>query len=154
MSEIARVSSEEYPLWARRVFGAVWVAAWFGVLWAVHRPWGELGGLVSERLRWLERFVLAAGLIVGSSLGGLVRTVTAMRNGRAYGARWLLYPAGVIAALAMAVLWLGERRDPIGVVLTGLSSYTAGALSAHLGIGSACRGSRCSDRSSTERQSG
>jgi len=60
----------------------------------------------------------------------------------------------VIAALAMAALWLDERSDPIGVVLTGLLSYTAGALSAYLGIGSACRGSRSSDRQSSGRQSG
>ena len=151
-SEIACVSPENHPLWLRRLVGALWTAGWFGVLWAVHRPWGGLGGLVSERLRWFERFVLAAGLIVGSTLGDVVRSVTATRSGQARGARWLLYPAAVIGALGMAVLRLAGRDDPIGVVLNGLLSYTAGALSAYLGIGSACRGDRSSDRRSAGHQ--
>jgi hypothetical protein len=148
------VSCENHPLWLRRLVGALWVAGWVGVLWAVHRPWGELGGLVSERLRWFERFVLAAGLIVGSTLGEVVRSVTATRSGQARGARWLLYPAAVIGALVMVGLRFAERADPIGVVLNGLLAYTAGALSAYLGIGSACQYGRGEDQRSAGRRAG
>jgi hypothetical protein len=123
----------------------LWLTGWAAVLWSVHRPWLALGGLVGERLRWLERFVLASGLVVGSTAGGLVRDAAATKGRRAAGLRWLLYPPAVTSAAAMAALDLAGRDDPIGVLLVGWLSYTAGASSAHFGIASWCRGERAPD---------
>jgi len=97
--------------------------------------------LVGERLRWLERFVLAAGWIVGATLGEIVResrTAGIRRPSREV--RWLLYPAGSVAVLLMAALRFGGMDDSIGIVLVGWLTYCAGALSAYFGVGSYCRG--------------
>jgi hypothetical protein len=151
---IARVLGSNHPWWLRWSVGVSWLGAWAVLLWTVHRPWGGLGGIVSERLRWLERFVLASGLVVGSTLGEIVRS-TAVRGGtHGRGLRWLLYPAGIGAATLMVALRLAGRNDPIGIVLGGLLSYSAGALSACLAIGSYCRGECDSDQRSDEPEPG
>jgi hypothetical protein len=123
------------PLWLRHCVTALWLAGWSALLWVVHSPWRGLGGLVSERLRWLERFVLAAGLIVGSGLGEIVCGAAESRFVRARRVRMLLYPAAVVGAGVMTVLRLTGRNDLIGVVLTGLVSFIGGAWMAFVGGG-------------------
>jgi hypothetical protein len=141
-----------HPAWLRWSVGILWLVMWGGLIWSAHRPWEGLGGLVGERLRWLERFVLAAGwivgAIVGATLGEIVReTRTAGIRRPSREVRWLLYPAGLVAALSMAALRFGGQDDSIGIVLVGSLTYCAGALSVYFGVGSYCRGEiqRCDE---------
>jgi len=115
----------------RAVAGLVavaWVSLWIVALVAVARPWRDLGGIVSERLRWLERFTLLAALWIG--LGAARGAVDRQRE---RGVPWpsllrrVLYPPALVAATTMLVLRLAEWRDPIGVALTALVAYFTGA---------------------------
>ena len=45
----------------RRLVGLIWFATWSGLIYLTVLPWRNLGGLVSEWLLWLERFVLYWG---------------------------------------------------------------------------------------------
>ena len=147
-SQIGEVFERSHPAWLRWPTGMLWLCAWLGLIWIVHRPWGGLGGLVSERLRWLEWWVLFSAWIVGATLGEIAREKLACRGERSRGLRLLLYPAWLITPMLMAALRIADRDDPIGVVLVGWVSYTAGALSAYLGVGSYCRGERGEDQRS------
>ena len=112
----------------RRVAGAAWLAAWCVVLWTVAAPWRNLGGLESERLRWLEWWVLSAGIALGFTMGRGARDWAKSGVGRthALALRVALYPPGLVAALALVALsWVGER-GPVGVVATAFLSYWAG----------------------------
>lgn len=112
----------------RRAAGAAWVAAWCGVLWAVASPWRNLGGLESERLRWLEWWALCSGIALGYTMGCGARDWARSGEGRTYARamRVALYPPGLVAAIALVALaWVGER-GPIGVVATAFLSYWAG----------------------------
>jgi hypothetical protein len=112
----------------RRVAGAAWLAAWCGVLWAVAAPWRNLGGLESERLRWLEWWALCAGIALGFTMGAGARDWARSGVGRthALALRVALYPPGLVAAVALVALSYAGERGPIGVVATAFLSYWAG----------------------------
>jgi hypothetical protein len=113
---------------ARRAAGFLWLVAWMVLLYAVAAPWRELGGLVDERLRWLEWFVLVTGLSAGFVAGRFGRDMAGPGSGRAhvYVLRFLLYPFALLTVLALLTLtWLGQR-DPVGVVVTAFLAYWAG----------------------------
>jgi hypothetical protein len=112
----------------RRIAGAAWLAAWCGVLWAVAAPWRNLGGLESERLRWLEWWALSAGIALGFIMGRGARDWAQSGAGRthALALRVALYPPGLVAALALIALSLVGERGPVGVVATAFLSYWAG----------------------------
>ncbi len=114
--------------WARRIAGGAWLALWCAVLYTVAAPWRELGGVVDERLRWLEWCVLFNGVALGYTLGRWGRELAARIDLRGYVllARYLLYPLLGLTALALLALTAIDRRDPIGVVVTGLLAYWAG----------------------------
>ncbi|MCP3978745.1 MAG: hypothetical protein GY716_05365 [bacterium] len=112
----------------RVLAGWVWLCAWGVLLWVVVSPWRELGGLVSERLRWVEWLVLCVGFLGGFTLGGLGRDLCASGSGWTHALilRCWVIPVAGCAAVAMVVLsWLGST-DEIGVALTALLAYWAG----------------------------
>ena len=112
----------------RRLSGWVWVAAWVGVLYAVVEPWRHLGGLVHERLRWVEWFVLAIGLLLGLTVGGFGRDASRPGLGRSHARllRVLWTPPSAVVVITLGILaWHGER-DLIGVVVTAWLAYWAG----------------------------
>jgi hypothetical protein len=108
--------------------GWLWILAWGAVLWSVALPWQYLGGLVDERLRWLERFVLGAGLVVGWQAGVLGRR--AARPGSGFFhlrlLRRLLWPQASLTAVGLLFLYVTRNSDPIGIVTTAFLSYWAG----------------------------
>jgi len=112
----------------RRATGIVWLAAWALLLYAVVSPWGELGGLVDERLRWLERFVLGAALLLGGFVGSCARQACRPGTGRTHAMllRPLLFPVLLAGALALIALRLAGLREAIGILVTGLLGYWAG----------------------------
>jgi hypothetical protein len=112
----------------RRALGTAWLAAWCGALWAVAAPWRQLGGLESERLRWLEWWALCAGVTLGFSMGRLARLRAPAGTGRthAQALRIALYPPAVVAAASLVALSLFGERGPIGVVATAFVSYWGG----------------------------
>ncbi len=112
----------------RRIAGFAWLAAWAVVLWVVVSPWRELGGLVDERLRWLEWFVLLTTLPVGFTVGAFAREAARPGTGRTHVGllRFLLYPVGALTASALIVLAVVGHRDIIGVVVTAFLAYWAG----------------------------
>lgn len=114
--------------WKRRVAGMLWLAAWIVVLYAVAAPWRSLGGVVSERLRWMEWFVLLAGLSTGVTLGRLGRDMALGVEWRTHlrFLRFLLYPVAVLTAASLVLLALVGERGPAGVVFTAFLSYWAG----------------------------
>jgi hypothetical protein len=114
----------------RKALAVVRLAAWVVVLYAVAAPWRRLGGLVSEDVRWLEWFVLFAGVPVGFEVGALARGLAEEHGGRwpsSLVARAVFYPPLALTALGIVSATLCGRDDLIGVVLTGLLSYSAGA---------------------------
>lgn len=116
------------PAWPRVVGGLLWITGWVGALYLVAAPWRELGGVVSEQLRWLESFVLFTGAVLGFSLGGCVREMARPDSLRrwVFLLRCLLYPPAVLTAVALVVLRVLGQQDPIGVVFTSFLSYWAG----------------------------
>jgi hypothetical protein len=126
----------------RRLVGLIWFATWSGLIYLTVLPWRNLGGLVSEWLLWLERFVLYACLALGFSLGEIVR-LSARRGGGKGGARklrWLLYPAALGALAGMLLLGATGRHDAIGIVLTGLLAYAGAVSTSCLDLNRFCRG--------------
>ncbi len=142
----------DLQLWWRRLIGLTWLLAWSGLLYLSVRPWRDLGGLVSERSRWLVRLALYAGLALGFVAGEIVRGPAGRRrNAAKFGRRlrWLLYPAALAGTAGMLLLQATRRHDSIGILLTGLLSYAAGASTSYLGLNRFCRGpGRESDRQS------
>jgi len=112
----------------RRAEGCAWLGAWCSVLWAVAAPWRNLGGLESERLRWLEWWALCAGIALGYTMGAGARDWARSGFGRTYARaiRLALYPPGLVAAIALIALSTVGERGPIGVVATAFLSYWAG----------------------------
>jgi hypothetical protein len=112
-----------------RLGGWLWLGVWFGILYALVAPWRDLGGLESERLRWLERFVVLVGLVVGFLLGHIGRQ-EALRDRRRTHLRFLrlalVPPAAVTAVALVALRAAGETGGPIGVVATAFAAYWAG----------------------------
>lgn len=97
----------------RRLAGWLRLAAWCALLYMIHSPWRELGGIVSERMRWSERFVLPMSLVVGCYAGSVWRSHA------------LLPPAALTAAVLL-VLKMMRLHDVIGVVFTAFAAYWAG----------------------------
>jgi hypothetical protein len=129
------LESTDRPQWTRGLAELAWLAGWALLLWLVARPWRDLGGLVAERLRWLHDVALWGGVVLGHTLGVLVRPLDPPHAALGLRARALLYPAAILAASALIALRGTSRADAIGVVLTAWLSYTAGASTALLGVG-------------------
>ena len=112
----------------RRAAGFLWLAAWCGVLWCVASPWRRLGGLESERLRWLEWWSLSAGVALGLAMGRVARDRAETVAGRthAQALRLALYPPAIVAAAALVALSTAGERGPVGVVATAFLAYWAG----------------------------
>jgi hypothetical protein len=112
----------------RRAAGLLWLAAWCGVLWAVAAPWRHLGGLESERLRWMEWWSLSVGVALGFTMGRIARERAETIAGRTHAGalRLALYPPAIVAAAALVVLSASGERGPVGVVATAFLSYWAG----------------------------
>lgn len=111
-----------------RAAGWLWLSGWVAVLYLVAAPWEDLGGLVSERLRWLESFVLAAAPVIGFTAGRFGRDALRPEAGRTYVwlVRWLLYPPALLACASLVLLAITDRDDLIGILLTALLGYWAG----------------------------
>jgi hypothetical protein len=114
--------------WMRRAAGFVWLAAWMAVLWGVAAPWRHLGGIESERLRWLEAVVLLGGLILGATLGRFGRDAVLRGGGRTHAGllRFVLYPPAALAAAGLIVLTALGQRGAAGVLVSALLAYWAG----------------------------
>jgi hypothetical protein len=98
----------------RRLAGWVRFAAWCTLLYAIHSPWNELGGIASEMMRWTERVVLPMGFVVGCFAGWAVRAYIA------------ILPTAILTALAMVALRVLGLTDTIGVVFAAFVAYLAG----------------------------
>ncbi len=123
-----RIGIERKRGFLLRAAGTVWLAVWCGVLWAVAAPWRHLGGIESERLRWLEWWVLCAGVVLGFTMGRGARDWAQSGIGRTHAAalRLALYPPGLVAAVALVALSVVGERGPVGVVATAFLAYWAG----------------------------
>jgi hypothetical protein len=101
---------------------------WIVVLWAVGEPGRHLGGLVDERLRWLEWVAPMTSLAVGFTIGAFGRDAAGPGSGRTHAAflRFLLYPVGAITAAALVGLELAGHRDPVALVVSTFLAYWAG----------------------------
>lgn len=112
----------------RRLAGTAWLAAWCVVLLVVAAPWRALGGLESERLRWLEGWALLGGLVIGFTMGRAVRDWAVAGVGRtlARALRFVLYPPAALCATALLVLSTREARGAVGVVASAFLAYWAG----------------------------
>lgn len=112
----------------RRVAGTLWLLAWCAVLYAVAAPWRQLGGLESERLRWMEWWALFGGVTLGFGIGREVRTWALSGLGRTYARalRVVFYPPVAMTAIALVALSFHGERGPVGVVATAFLSYWAG----------------------------
>ena len=116
----------------RKAAGYAWLALWVLVLCTVASPWKNLGGLVDERLRWLERVALVTAPPIGFTIGQFARDA-AVRDPRWTHLRLLrvlLYPLGVLTAASLTLLLATDHRDPIGVITSGFLAYWAGLDSA------------------------
>ena len=108
--------------------GGLWLAAWALLLYEVDRPWRDLGGVLSERMRWLERFVLGTAFVAGCLAGTLARDATEdapdSRPMRVFRRAWL----GPACFVAVLLVWLESRGDwPwILLVLAGWLGYWSG----------------------------
>ncbi len=124
---MTRRKKERRQAW-RRLLGGLWLVAWIAVLYVVAAPWRSLGGLEDERLRWLEGFVLLAGLSVGFTLGRFGRDVAVAGTGRthAWFLRFLLYPPAFLTAAGLIALSVMGKRGAVGVAVTGFLAYWAG----------------------------
>jgi hypothetical protein len=114
--------------WRRRLAGWLWFCLWMVLLWTIASPWRHLGGLVSERMRWMEGFSLASALTIGCCVGALSRDTAMAGRGRSHAGllHWLLLPPAALAAITLVVLRLMKLHDPIGVVFTAFMAYWAG----------------------------
>lgn len=112
----------------RQAAGTLWLAAWCAVLYVFAAPWRALGGLESERLRWLEWWAVAAGVGVGYAAGRFARDWVASAPGRTHARslRVALYPPAAVAAAALVPLAVQGERGPVGVVASAFLAYWAG----------------------------
>lgn len=114
--------------WLQRALGVARCGAWGGTLWWVHAPWRRLGGLVGERTRWAERWVLGMGLILGMAAGNHARL--ASRPGRGLDHAWFVrrvhLPLAAAMAVALATLQLAGRGEWVLVVFNGWLAFCAG----------------------------
>jgi len=111
----------------RRATGWAWAIAWVFVLKSVVDPWRELGGVVDERLRWLERAALVAGIPIGFTAGRIARDRAATKGTSfARVAHDLGMPAALSTAAALVALKLAGADDGVGIVVTAWLSLQAG----------------------------
>jgi len=142
-------------VWYRRPIGWLWFAAWAVILNVAHRPWHELGGLLSERMRWLERFVIGAAFMIGCYVGSYARDAAQSSTGRTHFSllRYIWTPPAALAAAAMLVFELRGDWPRILLVLAGFLAYWAG-LDASLGAWPLVGGRHYSFRGPIECDSG
>lgn len=114
--------------WRRRMAGLIWLSVWMMVLYLVVAPWWDLGGLVDERLRWLEWFVLSSGLSTGLFIGRSGRRLAVTRTGHVHlmFLRAFLYPMAILTAILLICLAATGHRGPVGIALTAFLAYWAG----------------------------
>jgi len=112
----------------RQILGTLWLLTWCIVLYGVAAPWRHLGGLESERVRWLEWWSLCGGLAAGFIVGREVRDWARSGAGRTYvtALRWVFYPPAFFTAAALIVMAAREERGAVGVAATAFLSYWAG----------------------------
>ena len=115
-------------MWQRRLVGWFWIGAWLVVLTTIHAPWSNLGGIVSERIRWNERATLGTAAIVGALAGSTGRARASRPGGPSHAvlARWLWFPP---ALLALAIAAIAELRGDWAltlIALVGFLCYWAG----------------------------
>lgn len=127
--------------WVRQASGWIWLLLWAAILDFLHRPWHELGGLLSERMRWLERFVLGAAFLVGCFVGSFVRDAAQSFRGRNHvdSLRFVWIPPAALTAVTMAACARFDRWPWTLLVLTGFMAYWAG-LDAAVGAWHLARG--------------
>ena len=113
----------------RRAAGWAWLVLWIGTLRLASDPWRRLGGIVDERLRWLEWVALVIGIPIGFTAGRYALERAEARDVSTYvhAARRVWFPLAVSTAAVMSALYVAGACDPIGVVLTAFLSYWAGA---------------------------
>ncbi len=119
---------ERWRLGRRKAAGYLWLALWAVVLYTVASPWTSLGGVVDERLRWLERVVLVTAPPIGFTIGQFARDA-AVRDSRWTHLRLLrvlLYPLGLLTAGSLTLLLATGQRDPVGVITSAFLAYWAG----------------------------
>lgn len=112
----------------RRLAGWLWLASWAGLLGALHAPWGDLGGRVDERLRWLNRVVVCLAVPAGIPIGAWARErcLEGSRLTHWRTLRLLLLPALTATAVVATTLQLLGHRDAASVVIGGVLAYWAG----------------------------
>jgi hypothetical protein len=110
------------------LIGWLWIGAWLGLLVVIHTPWSDLGGIVSERMRWNERATLGTAAIMGALAGSTGRAWASRPGGPSHAvqARWLWLPPALIAiAIAAAAELRGDWALTL-IALVGFLSYWAG----------------------------
>lgn len=137
---LARVR-RAWPTWVRRSIGWIWLALWAAVIDLLHRPWHELGGLLSERMRWLERFVLGAAFLVGCFVGSFVRDAAQTARWRPHldSLRFVWIPPASLVAVTLGVLHGLDLWPWTLLVLVSFAAYWAG-LDASVGAWPMARG--------------
>ena len=129
-----RASSGRWVTMRQRVVAVLaWTAAWIRIaLWVglfhmAHAPWSELGGLIDEWWRWLERVVALGSCLCGHTVGGLLRD--RRETGRPVSGRalrtGLSVPAAIVAVL-LVVLRVAGHETAVGIALVGLLGYGTG----------------------------
>jgi len=118
----------EWREWVCRFIGLLRTLAWAAALYFVASPWRELGGLITERVRWLGWFVLYAGIVLGFALGDYIGEALPPESTRdtLRLMRRTLYLPAVLTATWLVVLQLLHQREVAGVVFTAFLSYWAG----------------------------
>jgi len=102
------------------------IVLWAAILQAADRPWRELGGLLSERMRWLERIVLGGALVAGW-VAGLPPPDDAPRQPRSMLLRRIPWLApGAVVALALVVLEICGLWKWVLLLFAGWLAYWAG----------------------------
>jgi|GEM_PF-2775123 len=118
----------DFRAWVCRLAGLLRTLGWAAALYLVASPWRELGGLITERVRWFGWFVLYSGVVLGFALGDYIREALPPEMPRDYlrlMRRMLFLPAALTAIWLIVLQPLGQR-DVAGVVFTAFLSYWAG----------------------------
>jgi len=118
----------EWRAWVCRIVGLLRTLGWAAALYFAASPWRELGGLITERVRWFGWFVLYAGIVLGFALGDYIREALPPESTRdnLRLMRRMLYLPAALTATWLVVLQLLNQREVAGVVFTAFLSYWAG----------------------------
>jgi hypothetical protein len=108
--------------------GWLWILSWAAILWLIVSPWRELGGVVSERWRWLEWLVLGWCPVLGCHVASIGRRRARFGSGLSHARmlRMVLVPPAALTAAALLVLRCLENEEAVGVLVTGFLAYWAG----------------------------